>query len=637
MSSTKTVNLRDFVKNRTRKNNKYKKTSFLYEEKNTRKTMEKIKKNTQLIVESWTPAIKSILGDQVFEGLQKNTDRLSWMCEVAHTQRMDAINESAEAIGGVGLPHANLNTVLGIGNAVPPQIAASTAAEQSGKANVGSGDKWPVTLPIAMQVAARTIAFDLVNVHPLEGPTGVLPFVDYVYSDTQQPYGATPAYSAETANPKIGVGGKEKPWRNYGLPSTFQAKMVIDSSAAVTKIKASYGLRKAESITLSAEAGDVKVEFIGLSRLTAMPMFRVLEGEISLGQLFEEGELVVDQTFVTKDGDEFKITLSAPQTVSLLENHILGYTGSGRYDSDRWSGTYQDPFHLYEPMDRATGERQMPRHLSLQLFTKFFEVGKIQATVNVTREQITDSQKQWGLDVLKLVENALVNELSQTINKHILSRLFALGWRNHLEAYDAEGINLNISLGDATKIGFATYKDGEEIKPEDAEMEVPAMADYGAFENMDTKFSRILKLVMTAGNVIMQRGRRGPATFAVANYKIATLLQSAAQYTFAPIANTFNQNNGSLYPLGNISGITVYVDPYMRWDDTRILVGRKGTKDDPGVYFCPYLMAESVQFISPATFAPQVVVQSRYALVDAGWFPETLYLTLFVNAPGNLF
>lgn len=611
----------------------------MYETKNTRKTMEKIKKNTQLIVESWTPAIKSILGDQVFEGLQKNTDRLSWMCEVAHTQRMDAVNESADAIGGVGLPHANLNNVLGIGNAVPPQIAASTAAEQSGKLNMGSGDKWPVTLPIAMQVAARTIAFDLVNVHPLEGPTGVLPFVDYVYSDTQQPYGATPAYSKETANPKTGVGGVAEPWRKYGLPSTFQAKMVIDSSTSVTKIKASYGLRKAGEIVL----GDaVRVEFIGLSRLTAMPMFHVLglvegEEEVSLGTLFENGELDVDQTFETKDGDEFKITLSAPQTVSLLENHILGYTGSGRYDSDRWSGTYQDPFHLYEPMDRATGERQMPRHLSLQLFTKFFEVGKIQATVNVTREQITDSQKQWGIDVLKLVENALVNELSQTINKHILSRLFALGWRNHLEAFDAEGINLNISLGEATKIGFATYKDGEEIKPEDAEMEVPAMADYGAFENMDTKFSRILKLVMTAGNVIMQRGRRGPATFAVANYKIATLLQSAAQYTFAPIANTFNQNNGSLYPLGTISGITVYVDPYMRWDDTRILVGRKGTKDDPGVYFCPYLMAESVQFISPATFAPQVVVQSRYALVDAGWFPETLYLTLFVNAPGNLF
>jgi hypothetical protein len=552
---------------------------------------------------------------------------------------MDALNESADAIGGVGLPHANLNTVLGIGNAVPPQIAASTAAEQSGKANVGSGDKWPVTLPIAMQVAARTIAFDLVNVHPLEGPTGVLPFVDYVYSDTQQPYGATPAYSKDTANPKIGVGGKEKPWRNYGLPSTFQAKMVIDSDAsvAVSKIKAAYGLRKAGEITLTGSDASVVVEFIGLSRLTALPMFRVIGGEGSIGQLFEEGEVVVNKEFETKAGDKFTITLSAPSTVSLLENHILGYTGSGRYDSDRWSGTWQDPFHLYEPMDRATGERQMPRHLSLQLFTKFFEVGKIQATVNVTREQITDSQKQWGLDVLKLVENALINELSQTINKHILSRLFALGWRNHIEACDAEGINLNLSFGEATKIGFATYKDGEEIDPEQAEMDVPAMQDYGAFENMDTKFSRVLKLVMTAGNVIMQRGRRGPATFAVANYKIATLLQSAAQYTFAPLANTFNQNNGSLYPLGTVSGITVYVDPYMRWDDTRILVGRKGGKDDPGVYFCPYLMAESVQFISPATFAPQVVVQSRYALVDAGWYPETMYLTLFVNAPENLF
>lgn len=602
--------------------------------------MERIQKNTQMIVEAWSPSIKSILGDKVFEHLQENTDRLNWMCELAHNQRMESLNESADAIGGVGLPHSNLNTVLGIGNAVPPQIAASTAAEQTGKANVGSGDKWPITLPIAMQVAARTIAFDLVNVHPLDGPTGVLPFVDYVYSDTQQPYGATPAYSPSTANPQIGVGGKEKPWRNYGLPSTFQAKMVIDSSSeGVTKIKAAYGLRKEGVITLAGSDASVAVEFIGLSRLSAMPMFRVVANDAnvgSLGQLFEDGEIEISG-LTTKDEVEFSVKLSQPSTVSMLENHILGYTGSGRYDSDRWSGTYQDPFHLYEPMDRATGERQMPRHLSLQLFTRFFEVGKIQATVNVTREQITDCQKQWGLDVLKLVENALVNELSQTINKHILSRLFALGWRNHLEAFDAEGINLNLSFGEATKIGFATYRDGEEIAPKDAEMDVPAMTNYGDFENMDTKFSRVLKLVLTAGNVIMQRGRRGPATFAVANYKVATMLQSAAQYTFAPIANTFNQNNGSLYPLGTISGITVYVDPYMRWDDTRILVGRKGGKDDPGVYFCPYLMAESVQFVSPNTFAPQIVCQSRYSLVDAGWFPETLYLTLFINTPENLF
>ena len=76
--------------------------------------------------------------------------------------------------------------------------------------------------------------------------------------------------------------------------------------------------------------------------------------------------------------------------------------------------------------------------------------------------------------------------------------------------------------------------------------------------------------------------------------------------------------------------MTVYVDPMMKYDDTRVLVGRKGEKDEPGLNFCPYIMAESVRMIAEGTAAPKVVIKSRYALVETGFWPETQYLTFFV-------
>jgi hypothetical protein len=169
-------------------------------------------------------------------------------------------------------------------------------------------------------------------------------------------------------------------------------------------------------------------------------------------------------------------------------------------------------------------------------------------------------------------------------------------------------------------------------------MPVPGYIQYGtgAFENADTMFKKIYVNMLQAGNLIMQRGRRGPANFIVTNWRIATMMQANAQYSFSPIANTINQNNGSLYPAGNMAGMTVYVDPMMHSQDTRVLVGRKGDKDEPGVAFCPYILAESVKMISEHTAAPKVVVKSRYNLVDLGWYPQLNYVTFYVKGNENL-
>ena len=587
--------------------------------------MEKNKLNIAQIVESWSPAIKQLTNNAVNES---NPDKLAWMCEYAHNHTMH-LNE--EAVGGVSFPYQTLNNTMGIGNAVPASFAGQTAADQQNIKSYGSGDKWPSLLPMALQVAARTVGFDLVNTIPFQGPTGVLPFLDYVYAGSKEPYGATPAYNGETANPAIGVNGKDPAYALYDAPHAFRCKLVAeDKKAAIKKIVDACDA--STFITIGTEPNEMKVQYIGLSRLSAEPMFKVMPGQtgIALGKVFG-----AENSAKIKGIDN--VTLKGARLISALEDQIQGFTGAGKYDSDRWTGTFQDPNHLYEPMDRATGEMQYPRQMNLKVFTKFVSVGTQSVAVAVTQEQVQDLQKQWGIDVLKLVENAAINELSQSINKHILSRLFALGWKNHVQAYEAEGINLNIDLtkDSAIDVTFASYDDRGEIQ---MSMPVAKPATYGdgSFENADTMFKKIGVNMLAAGNVIMQRGRRGAANFVVTNWKIATMLQSNAQYAFSPIANTFNQNNGSLYPVGTIAGLTVYVDPLMHTQDTRVLVGRKGDKDEPQVVFCPYIMAESVRLITEGTASPKVLVKSRYALVDLGWYPQLNYLTFYVKTAEGL-
>lgn len=594
----------------------------------------------KMITESWAPMIERTTG-------VKDANKLEWMSQLAHFTAK-GINESAlpldanahSSFGGVYSPYNTLYNTLGVGNVVPAGRPALTGADYAQDAYNGSGDKFPALLPLALKVAAKTIGFELVNTTPLAGPSGVLPYMDYVYAGSKQPFGATPAWNANNANPRFNSHEPEA-YKVYGLPHAFKAAIVLASSESMLDTKKELianGL--GAGLALQSEDG-LGVEFIGWSRIDGDPMFKIVAGNKSLGEYFEAGE-------ITLAGEGVEMTVAGPKLISMLEDQIQGFTGAGEHDRDAWYGTYQDGTVLYDPMSRATGEQTAPREISLQLFTKNITVGTIQVACAVTQEQVTDLQKQWGIDVVKIVENAAINELSTTINKHITSRLFALGWKNQCKLVEVEGPDANLNLTftpsdvDLMTPAFAI----PEGQINDGELDYksyrnqalpfrPFVANPAAhFENRDTLLKRIFTNILAASNWIQQRGRQGAATFVVTNITVATLLQSDAHYAFSPIENTVSQSAGQLYPIGKVCGLTVYVDPLMAAYDTRVLVGRKGAKDEPGVHFCPYVMAEVVRTIAEGTMAPKLMVKSRYALVDAGFFPETQYLTFMVDTRG---
>ena len=209
------------------------------------------------------------------------------------------------------------------------------------------------------------------------------------------------------------------------------------------------------------------------------------------------------------------------------------------------------------------------------------------------------------MDIVQKMESILVNELSQTISKQIVAKIFEMGELNRASA-PVRGTGTIFDL-DTSYAGGA----------------VGGETTHAVQRKLITK-------IMHASNYIATEGRVGPAQFVVTNGGLAAALADISGYTLNPTRSSIN-GSGQLYPVGSIGDIDIYVDPYMKYNDNRIAVGRKNNPDQPGVIFVPYLMAQSISLISEATFAPRMLLRSRYAITEVGWFPQKQYMTLHIK------
>ena len=570
--------------------------------------------NEQEIYDTWSPLIESKAGIT-------DEGKKGWLTKYCHYH---SLNESAGAYNSLGV-------VNGMGNVAPPAypgIAMGGGNSLSTQANAGfyntswqgSGDKFPSLLPLAIQVAAKTIGFDIVPVIPMSGPTGILSYLDYVYAG-----GKIGASAATTAADQLA-----------SAPTLIKFPVYTGSGAtgATGATAASF-----PTVGATGNISTLLLTFVGLSRIDGFPIFQVtgMAAGSNISNYINGTPVALTNFAIAgpalSTGASYSPNGYAPQLVKALEDHVQGFSGAGFNNDQALQGPYVDGTKTYNPMLRGVGESTYFNSMGLSTFTKFVEAETFQVAASVTTEQIQDLNKQFGIDVISMIENALVNEVSQAINKHILARAFALGWSNHVSFNSVEQQNLNLNLiiaGSASTTAAYVNKVDAGVA-----MAIPAGPASGGYENLSTLQRRLFSRILAAANVVANRGRRGPANFIVTNAAVASALQDISQFTFAPFSNTLTQNNGTLYPVGSLAGMTVYVDQNMAFGDTRVLIGRKGGDDEPGLKFMPYMMAESIQTISEGTMSPKIAVKSRYALVEAGFLPETMYLTFYVNVPAG--
>ena len=293
-------------------------------------------------------------------------------------------------------------------------------------------------------------------------------------------------------------------------------------------------------------------------------------------------------------------------------------------------------------MSRAENETGTGNVIGLRLFSKWVQMGSYEVTGTVTRQQLQDLPL-YGVDAVAKVMEALQNEITQSINARILETVFRLGVTNAVNQHAYHSVDLNLYLDPQSSAadsnmntwGIKEYKD---IDGNDHSNWLVANSEVNtSAENLHTRQRRVASRILAAANLIQTTGRRGRATWAVTNAQVATALQDVSSYVVAPMANTLAQDGSqNLFLGGTLAGLKIYVDPYMDWDDTRVCVGRKGNGNEPGVVFMPYILADTVSITAEGTMAPKMLVNSRFAITQAGFYPEAQYYTFAVNVTSGL-
>ena len=601
--------------------------------------------DNQKAVSKWKPVLESLGVDDPY--------RMKWMAEYAE---MHSLNEN--------VAYSTLGNLNGMGaiqaaqpSATPGLVWGDYGAGTAG--GIGSGDIGQNLLPVSMKIAAQTIGLDLVAVKPASSPKVDMLFVDFKYDNLndstlkdERPImfqlnlsgGLTTLNTALKAAMATKLDANSQPVRekiggltnpifvhlsggtltvnnttaNVGATSTLAAYFLKGAPVTAPIIQAFDPTLTNYPANGTSPAKEGWLEFLGWSRINGYPMFRCFRqfntGANNAGFGFVDDrntfptaaypivdmlnssvsmQIATTAAVVT----EVPLTGATIQLVSLLEDHIPGFSAG---------------WYLNKPMTRDEDERTYPNVIGPDIFTKTIQVGDVEISSSLKRTQIEDIKAATGMDIVQKLESVLVNELTQTISKQIIAKV--------------------TEMADKNRTAWTTPKDTLGNPKFDLNVDT-YLAVGAATPGGETTHSiqrKLIAKINNASNFIATEGRVGPAQYLVTNGNLASVIQDVAGYTLNPVKANLNAN-GQLFPMGNVGQISIYVDPYQRWDDNRIFLGRKNSVEQPGLVFVPYLMAQSIQLISEATWAPRMLIRSRYAVADIGFFPWKQFMTIVVT------
>ena len=546
----------------------------------------------------------------------KDPKKLSWMSQYAQNHEIYEGTQNPANNVSQGIYATPLNT-MGMGN---PQMPMSTDPNNNlvgmpggkfGAQQVGSGDIPMSTLTMALEVAAVTIGLELVPVIPANGPWAMLSYMDTPYAG-----GKYDAIGNLTSLDGKGPGAENKPIY-VKVPATF-------ADADWAKVKA------LQPLSADVKVGALNGKYVGISRIDGAVILKVesVTGDISIAEAMKAATSLVVEVGESTSYTSTTWTAGTvkAELVATAADHVQGFTNFFNGSDD--------------PMSRAENETGTGNTIGARMFTKLVQMGSYEVTGTVTRQQLQD-MPLYGIDVIGKVLESMQNQISQAINNRILDRVFKLGVDNAAMQYRIQGVDLNLYLNGVNGTGKALssfdaaskYVGMDDKFPTAfAGRTVPNAIQNTAAENVTTHQRRIMSRILAAANLIANVSRRGRGQWVVTNTQILTALQDASAFVVAPMVNTLAQDGSqSLYFAGSIAGLNLYVNPYMTWEDTRVCVGRKSNGNDPGVVFMPYILADTVQTIAEGTMAPKLLVNSRFAIVDAGFHPEQSYYTFMVQ------
>lgn len=478
-------------------------------------------------------------------------------------------------------------------------------------------------LGIAMNVAAHTVALDLVPTIPIDMPQVTYGFMDIIYA-----------------------GGRLNDATNKISYIAVDGGVIGDTLDYTKLVKGGVVFLGASDGTALTAGIAVQGVYMGKSRINAKVIIRVQ----AVGELAADGTFVANTTNSVSDvvaahaghalvagstnvqatvADVLPLSAKAiASEVSALDNHIQAASTVDQVTDS--------------PDSREVAEQGTTSRIGMRFYTKQVAPREYSIEGEATRHQITDLGA-YGIDVYSELFKAAQNELTQSINKHISKTLFRLGVTSAAALRVSKGANLNLFVGAGatpnkalSAFDFLASETGEFVDVLGVDRSaafgnIPNGETNSSAENQLTRQRKIQTKLLAAQALVNNASRRGEGDFAIINSQIKAALADSVTLPTTH-ANTLGMGTSSLYFLGKIANLDIYVDPNMDWNDTRVCIGRKGNERDSGLKFMPYDLVSSVNTIAEGTMSMKFLVASRYALLPAGFHPETNYLTIALQS-----
>jgi hypothetical protein len=209
-------------------------------------------------------------------------------------------------------------------------------------------------------------------------------------------------------------------------------------------------------------------------------------------------------------------------------------------------------------LDSSTVDQEYP-HLKLITKTKNVSLETYKVETKLNDELIYDLKRFHEVDIEAMVESVLEAEALQARHKNLFNIYKDLGEKSENEILSKFQRFLKRIF---PNIKYKVY----------------------LFDNSIEGSKRLIRSILIRSNLIAARSRRGPGNFIICNGIVGSLIQDHQSF-ISSSNNIFSNTSAEIRSIGNIGGnIEVFINPYQKFTDNTIIIGRKTQDHDPGVY-----------------------------------------------------
>lgn len=244
--------------------------------------------------------------------------------------------------------------------------------------------------------------------------------------------------------------------------------------------------------------------------------------------------------------------------------------------------------------------------LKMGVFSKFVELSTHRTSSMVSLEQINDLEKIHGVGMFPDMGEILANKQMMGAQKEMVAKIAELGRKSRMDILTKFQKFLCDWTGYIPKNKIGDIKD-------------------------------ISGKLLFYSNLVASRSRRDPANFAIVSNAMGSYLQDSAHFVFGEF--TKDMSGGSLYKIGQIGGLLIYVDPFMKYNDWRVFLGRTPRGEEPGLYYIrgESSYSEQISVDSELRSYKLIALDQRRVFAEIGIKPEAGYMEIEFTRKYNFF